>query len=73
MKHNNYYVNYNNIEDMEDAGKFERMRMEKPTKSHYSDTKTILDDFMIFVVIPKFDTLAELLRWRKEQINSRLA
>ena len=72
LKHNNNFTNYNS-EHMADGGRYEQIRRKKPTKLHYSDTKTLLEDFRIFVIVPKFDTLAELLKWRKELISSRLA
>ena len=44
----------------------------KPTKKDYMETKEILRDFCIYTAIPKFSTLSELYRFRKNLIAKKM-
>ena len=48
----------------------EAARKRRPNRQDIRETETLLDDMCIFVPIPKFSSLAELLRWRREVIFS---
>ena len=52
--------------------KNENIRKDKPSKADYKKTRSLLKDFKIKCGIPEFQTVGELLRWRKEIIKERL-
>jgi len=46
---------------------------EPPTSKDRKDVCSILTDFCIYDVIPKFDTLGELLQWKMTKIEESIA
>lgn len=52
--------------------KTEYIRKSVPSKKDYRETKDMLKDFGVKVKVPEFETVAELLRWRKQTIEKML-
>lgn len=48
----------------------EKIRLMKPTEQEIKQSKELLEDFSIYVDMPEFEKLSDLLTWRKNIIDN---